>query len=1211
MRKLSTQKMLNRKIKLENLAALYQFFKKHEDEANANKIMDLYEKLNKKEMMISFAGHFSAGKSSMINTVIGEEILPKSPIPTSANVVKINSGDGVARVYLNDGEIIEFKEPYDIDVIKEYSKDKSTIKKIEISTAKELIPSGCAIMDTPGIDAADDADRIITEGSIHLVDILFYVMDYNHVQSEVNLQFLQSIQEKGIPFYVIVNQIDKHDEHELTFAEFKQRILYTFDQWNLKPVHVYYSSLINKGVANNDIDKIIHKLHSLMNDETLLQIDSSTKQVINDHKRFLKEKFEDYIGDEINNDIFAENLETYRKLQKEIERLESIPSHIENEFNNELMNTLSNAYLMPARLRDKAESFIESQQSTFKVGFFGSKKKTKEEQEKRIQEFIVPLQENIEASIQWKLRDKFLSILNKYEIENEEVKTKVQSLTVSYSDEEIKRLLKPGATVNGDYILNYTNDVANDVKNKFKQKSRDLLEFIIVNVKEIHDEKIKTYHTKLNELNNVKELNDKQHELQNELHDKYQELEDQLINPFVDEKGWEQIQSAITKKYEKIQFVETPKMLEKEELQPETEWKEIEKSNSDSITVENTLKLIETTMEAIESLPGFDTFKQELLIKQNRLLDRSFTIALFGAFSAGKSSFANALIGDSVLPVSPNPTTATVNRICPVSDEFKHGTVVVTLKDEEALSNDLISITKKFSPKKEQFGELLYWVQSENIHQSKELNKMYQSYLTALISGYTKMGPSIGKKITIGLNEFVDYVTNENIACYIAGIDLYYDCHLTRHGITLVDTPGADSVNARHTNVAFDYIKQADAILYVTYYNHALSRADRDFLTQLGRVKDTFQLDKMFFIVNAADLASDEKELNLVVSYVEEQLLKLGIRLPKLYPLSSKLSLQEKVKELPLNRGMKEFETFFYKFILEDLSTLTVESTIWDIRRIYHSIGHYIETLQLGEEEKEQRLNELITKENKLVQEITNTSTSIYIDRIYDKIDKQLFYVMERLSIRFHDMFKEFFNPTTVTESGKKAQSQLKKNVADLLEYISFELYQELQAVALRIEAFIQSEGENLYESFQKKSLNTDNIFELSKWNAIEVETPEFDRAFEAMDYTIFNKAINNFKGTKAFFEKNEKEQMKDELYKTIQPMMKEYISQNKFVMNEAYKEVWSVVESDIKHTASSAIRKQVENYNDMMHNQVDVPVLMEKTEVIQTALINQGLKEV
>ena len=47
---------------------------------------------------------------------------------------------------------------------------------------------------------------------------------------------------------------------------------------------------------------------------------------------------------------------------------------------------------------------------------------------------------------------------------------------------------------------------------------------------------------------------------------------------------------------------------------------------------------------------------------------------------------------------------------------------------------------------------------------------------------------------------------------------------LTAQGIVLVDTPGADSVNARHTGVAFNYIKNADAILFVTYYNHASRR---------------------------------------------------------------------------------------------------------------------------------------------------------------------------------------------------------------------------------------------------------------------------------------------------------------------------------------------------------------------------------------------------
>src|SRR5699024_5539312 len=124
-------------------------------------------------------------------------------------------GEGTARVYFNSQEPVEYKEPYDMEMIKEYSKDKDAIKRIEISTSGQIIPDGCKIMDTPVIDAADDADRLMTEASLHLVDVLFYVMDYNHVQSEVNLKFLQSLQSQKIPFYVIINQIDKHDESEL------------------------------------------------------------------------------------------------------------------------------------------------------------------------------------------------------------------------------------------------------------------------------------------------------------------------------------------------------------------------------------------------------------------------------------------------------------------------------------------------------------------------------------------------------------------------------------------------------------------------------------------------------------------------------------------------------------------------------------------------------------------------------------------------------------------------------------------------------------------------------------------------------------------------------------------------------------------------------------------------------------------------------------
>src|SRR5699024_2286702 len=241
------------RITRQHLASLYQLMLENGDTKSAEKLLQISEKWLKGEFMISFTGHFSAGKSSMINHLLEKSILPKSPIPTSANVVKIKSGKGIARVLTDEGTIFEYEEPYDIDVIKEYAKSKVSIKEIEINTKEPILPAESVMIDTPGIDAADDADRLITESSLHLVDVLFYVMDYNHVQSEVNLHFLKKVQDHAIPVYIIINQIDKHDEQELTFDDFSGKIKQTFDQWDIFPEIIYYSSLIDRYTPHNQI----------------------------------------------------------------------------------------------------------------------------------------------------------------------------------------------------------------------------------------------------------------------------------------------------------------------------------------------------------------------------------------------------------------------------------------------------------------------------------------------------------------------------------------------------------------------------------------------------------------------------------------------------------------------------------------------------------------------------------------------------------------------------------------------------------------------------------------------------------------------------------------------------------------------------------------------------------------------------------------------
>src|SRR5699024_10337270 len=163
---------------------------------------------------------------------------------------------GDAKVHFNNQKIVHYEAPYDIEVIKNFCTNKTNIHLVELSSATANLPAGVTIIDTPGIDAADDYDRQLTESSLHLTDILFYMMDYNHVQSEVNLLFLKQLQSYNIPFYVIINQIDKHSPDEISFIEYKSLIKQTLLDWQLKPLGIFFTSLKDFSLKNNDIETL-------------------------------------------------------------------------------------------------------------------------------------------------------------------------------------------------------------------------------------------------------------------------------------------------------------------------------------------------------------------------------------------------------------------------------------------------------------------------------------------------------------------------------------------------------------------------------------------------------------------------------------------------------------------------------------------------------------------------------------------------------------------------------------------------------------------------------------------------------------------------------------------------------------------------------------------------------------------------------------------
>ncbi|WP_147533732.1 dynamin family protein [Bacillus marasmi] len=1145
---------------LGKIAVLYDLFKQNQDEQTANRAEQLAKKLSKQEFSIAFCGHFSAGKSTMINRLVGENLLPSSPIPTSANLVKVKTGEEYAKVIFKKGKPRVYLAPYDYEKVKTYCKDGDEIEAVEISHQNSSLPNNVIIMDTPGIDSTDDAHRIATESALHLADLIFYVMDYNHVQSEVNFLFTKELTQAGKQLCLVINQIDKHRDEELSYEGFQNSVVQSFASWGVRPEHILYTSLKFPDNSHNQFEALQQLLHEKINrreeslPETILH---SLIKLTNDHLKIIKEQDETSIN--ILEGKLTELTESERlglkeridQIEKMLEELKATVEQKSLEINDEVDEILDNAYIMPFQTRELAKQYLESCQPNFKVGLFFSKNKTEQERNQRRESLFIELADRVKSQVEWHLRQLALKILKENNAEKPELMEAAQSIQVTISHDLLENNLKPGAMLSGEYVLNYTNDVSGSIKRLSRNAISMWKELYLQELTRKNAIAMKDVKNELEQLNEWQTAIDQLNSIFNR-HEQTEKTINQALNEELDFSNYKELADNLAQALEEDVEIIRDSFIESatDEAKLEVEIA-VEEHHVDSAPViskeqvERIVSHLRHSANKVKAVPGLEKVSVELKHRADRLESQQFTVALFGAFSAGKSSFANALIGEKILPVSPNPTTAAINRIKPVDSKHPHGTVLVKLKNPDALLDDVRRSLEVFDFGARDFTDALKAI-VKVLGTEEHLDaysKVHYAFLRAFNSGYANYEASLGQIIETDLNEFRDFVAQEEKSCLVEWIDVYYDCPLTKEGITLVDTPGADSINARHTNVAFEYIKSSDAILFVTYYNHAFSKADREFLIQLGRVKDTFELDKMFFIINAIDLASSDEEMSQVIEYVKDQLVSYGIRKPSMFAISSLLAIQEKMGQLDSKDSrINIFENAFYHFISGDLKEMVVDAAKAEHSRTVQILNQMIASAQEDKSVKERKRLAAIAEHEEVHSFIELQNADFLKKRLVQEADELLYYIKQRVFFRFGDFFKESFNPAVLKEDGRNIKKTLQHCLNELIESVGYDFTQEIRATTLRLEAYInkllKERSEQLATELKEKNQYlTFSSFEPEKLDGLQVEL-----AFQSLDMKQFQKALSYYKNAKAFFEKNEKKFMQEELEKVLEDPAEQYL---------------------------------------------------------------------
>lgn len=1047
------------------LVLLKQRMESWGEQDSSHIISDLMAKERAGELTLAFCGHFSAGKSSMINALCGKPVLPSGPVPTSANIVSIRSGNPRVLLHPQTGADGSSRPTVETtpDLLKDYCRQGADYSAIEVWEEVPLLGDSGVLMDTPGVDSTDEGHQAATHSALHLADAVFYVMDYNHVQSENNLAFAKSLSDWGKPLYLIINQIDKHREREISIEEYRQQVESAFREWGIHSAGLLFTSLKVKDHPLNQWGELLELIKGLLEQhKELLEYSLSrsihhTAAAVLAAYREAQQEERSQLLEETGGAGEEAAASALREISEEEERLLRLPEHSRLELRSRLDALLGNSNLMPADVRDAGGAYIESASPGFRRGLLFTAAKREKEQAARLLHWHGLLSREVTAQLEWHLIQLVRDWAEGLGVWQEGAEPSLKQAFPAVGQQWLADQIKPGTGFAGEALLNFCRSLAAEIKAQFRRAVLAFGEGLLEALPPLLAAQ-------------QAELADRAAALQRQVraHARLAAL-DRAACARADELAAllpprRTLAPGVLPGVRAVQAgapgAASPEPPRSAAASPAAaqEWAAgMAQPAGGRRRLTQAAGALHAAAELLRGEPAMASAARSLAARADDLAGGRFTMALFGAFSAGKSSFANALLGEEVLPVSPHPATAAVGRILAPEGEFTHGTAVITMKRAEDFWEDILhsfSVLQLTPPQHRTWTAAVAQLRTSGLHPSA---LPHAGFLRAAAAGWEESGPLLGTECTVSLEEYRKLVADEKRACFVQSTDLYYDSPLTRSGIVLVDTPGADSLHARHTGVTFGYMKNADAICFVTYYNHAFSKADRSLLAQLGRIKDSFALDKMFFIINASDLASDEAELEEVKQHVAQNLRASGLTSPRIYALSSLLALEGKAqgnRDAYENSRFSSFEAALSEFAGEELPRLSLAAARESLSSVRLRAEEWQQLASMAADQREEGLRRFRQRREAAGLRLAQLETEERPLRDLRREGEELLYhVRQRLAFSFGRSFQESFHPSILREDGGNLKDIFIACGRELERSIQRELEQELWATTLRLEA--------------------------------------------------------------------------------------------------------------------------------------------------------------
>lgn len=170
---------------------------------------------NAGKIYLTVWGHYSAGKSKLLNKLLGVDLLPTKTRETTAVLTYLEFGtDEGATIFFEDGRT----EDIELGVLKSIFQntvadiDIDEIKKIVVSLNNPLLKNGVVLVDTPGINTLLERHNLLAASTINQAGKILYVLGRS--PSEVDKKFIKEIISTGTEITFVRTKVDNIDPLE-------------------------------------------------------------------------------------------------------------------------------------------------------------------------------------------------------------------------------------------------------------------------------------------------------------------------------------------------------------------------------------------------------------------------------------------------------------------------------------------------------------------------------------------------------------------------------------------------------------------------------------------------------------------------------------------------------------------------------------------------------------------------------------------------------------------------------------------------------------------------------------------------------------------------------------------------------------------------------------------------------------------------------------